>query len=98
MGNDAGHEVEGVDALGPFFLAVDREGDALIEELDVRVAPALLERLVAHAPELFEEPSVVRTNLSCFDEHLVEEPARVVASGEEGLLLSHARTHESHRG
>jgi hypothetical protein len=33
-GDDAGHQVEGEDALGALFVAVDGEGDALAEEDD----------------------------------------------------------------
>jgi hypothetical protein len=42
VGDDAGNEVEGEDALGSLFLAVDGEGDPLVEELDVGVATALM--------------------------------------------------------
>ena len=57
--DDARDQVEGEDALDAFFLAVDGEGDALVEELDVGVAAALLEGVGGHAAELLEEPTVV---------------------------------------
>ena len=98
MRDDAGDEVEGEDPLRSLFLAVDGEGDALIQELDVGVLAALLEGFVAHPPELLEETPVVRTRLSGRLEHLVEEGPEVVASGERRLLLRHLSTHESHRG
>src|SRR6185295_5985373 len=45
-------EVEGKDALRPLGLAVHGERDSLVEELDVRLAPPLLEDAAGELQEL----------------------------------------------
>jgi len=82
----ARHEVEGEDPLRALGLAVDGEGDALVEELDVGLAPPLVEAGRAQAPELVVEGAVVGAHLPRRFEHLVEEGPRVVCTLEEPWL------------
>jgi hypothetical protein len=76
--NDAGHEVEGKNALGALLVAVAGEGDTLPQEGGIDRGTALLEFLVLQVIEAVEKRCVVGTHLRGRGEHLVKKIAGVV--------------------
>jgi hypothetical protein len=71
--DDPRERVEGEDPLRPLFVAVDREGDALLEEQQFEAPEFLAELLVAEAREFFGHAAIVRANLSVLIDQLIEE-------------------------
>ena len=71
--DDAGKRVEGEDALRPFLVAVDREGDALFQEEQFEAAEFLAEFFVPQAGEFVGDVAVVGTDLARGVDEFVEE-------------------------
>ncbi len=79
MRQDARDQVEGEQALGAPAVAINREGDALNQEREVRQFAALLELRRRHRAELLEQLGIVRPGMAGGGEHLVVKAARVIA-------------------
>ncbi len=69
--NDPRHEVERKDALGALLVAVDREGDALVQERAIGHLLPSLEFVDRQHAELLEEGVVVGPGRAGRCEHLV---------------------------
>lgn len=77
-GNDARDQVEGEDALRPFGVAIDIEGDALSQEGQVCGTALLFKVLRGEGGEAVQEFAVVGPDLIRFGRHLVKETIGLV--------------------
>jgi hypothetical protein len=76
--DDAREGVERKDAFRALFDAVDREGDALLEEEQLEAAELLAEFLVAEAGKLLGDVTVIGPDLPRGIDELVEEVGPLV--------------------
>jgi len=71
--DDAREGVEGEDSLRALFVAVDREGDALLEEQQLEAAELLAELVVPETGEFVGHAAVVGPDAATLVDQLVEE-------------------------
>ena len=71
--NDPRERVEREDPLRALVVAVDREGDALLQEEQLEAAELLVEFLVAEPREFVGHAAVVGTDLAVLIDQLIEE-------------------------
>ena len=71
--DDARERVEREDPLRALVVAVDREGDALLEEQQFEAAELLVEFLVPEHGQHVGHAAVVRTDLAVLIDELIEE-------------------------
>ena len=80
VGNDARQQIVGEYTLGAFVVAVDREGDALVQEREVGGLLALAQFLRREFEQGLEQSLIVRPRRTRRREHLIVGRVKLVIS------------------